>query len=90
MQKVGIRELKSKLTLGEIIQVTKRGRVVAQLQAPGPLGEDYPPPHLLKAASEGKVRLAQQPPPPNLYEPRPLSDSEVSGLQILTGLRGDH
>ena len=92
VQKVGIRELKSKLSeyvrkanAGEIFQVTERGRVVAQLRAPGPISEEYPYPLLLKAAAEGQVRLARGPAPADLYAPR-----AGIAIELLDELRGDH
>ena len=78
-----------KANAGEVIQVTDRGRVVAQLRAPGPVAEEYPHPLLLKAAAEGKVKLAQHPPPPDLYAPRPVSASEGAARKILDELRGE-
>ena len=97
MEKVGIRELKSKLSeyvrkasAGEVILVTERGRTVAQLRAPGPVAEDYAYPLLLKAAAEGKVTLAQEAAPPDLYSPRPVTTRDGTAIQLLDELRGDH
>jgi antitoxin (DNA-binding transcriptional repressor) of toxin-antitoxin stability system len=64
---VGVRQLKSRLSeylrlvaSGETVQVTDRGRVVAELRQPSPALPDSPLsqyPLLLAAAREGRVRL---------------------------------
>lgn len=96
METVGIRELKAKLSeyirkasSGEIVQVTDRGRVVAQLRGPGPTPEEFPFPGLLKAAAEGRVRLGVYPIPKDLYGPGPLSAPEGTAQRLLDEIRED-
>ncbi len=96
MEQIGIRALKAKLSeyvrkaaAGEVIEVTERGRVVAQLRAPGPVVEDFPYPELLKAASEGKVKMPKSSVPPDVYLPRPISEQEGTARTLLDELRGE-
>jgi antitoxin (DNA-binding transcriptional repressor) of toxin-antitoxin stability system len=97
MEQVGIRELKSNLSsyirranAGEIIVVTDRGKVVAQLRAPGPLPDESElPPLLLKAAGEGKVKLGQGTASEGLYSRRPVSTQEGTALRLLDEMRGE-
>lgn len=76
---VGIRELKDRLSeylrevqAGEVVLVTDRGRVVAEIREPGAAAppKDVPP-GLWQAALEGKVRLATRPNSPELYPKMP-------------------
>ncbi len=76
---VGIRELKDRLSeylrqvqAGEVVLVTDRGRVVAEIREPGAAAppKDIPP-GLWRAALEGKVRLATIPNSPDLYPRMP-------------------
>lgn len=97
MQKVGIRELKGKLSEyvrkardGEVILVTERGRVVAQLRAPGPTPEEHPYPLLLKAAAEGLVYLPTEAAGSDLYAPRPITTEEGTAARLLDEMRGNH
>ncbi len=96
MEQIGIRALKAKLSeyvrkaaAGEIIEVTERGRVVAQLRAPGPVAEAFPYPELLRAASEGKVKMPRVPVPSEVYLPRQVTEREGVARAILDELRGD-
>ncbi len=97
MEQVGIRELKSNLSsyirrasAGEIIVVTDRGKVVAQLRAPGPLPDEGDlPPLLLKAAAEGKVKLGRGAASMGLFSSRPVSAPEGTALGLLHETRGD-
>ncbi|MEW6282513.1 MAG: type II toxin-antitoxin system prevent-host-death family antitoxin [Candidatus Eremiobacterota bacterium] len=95
MESVGIRELKSKLSeyvrkasAGEIIQITDRGRVVAQLRAPWAGPEQVGSPRLFRAGLEGRIRLGGQA-PPDLYEPRTPTSPPGSALKLLDELRGE-
>jgi antitoxin (DNA-binding transcriptional repressor) of toxin-antitoxin stability system len=96
MRQVGIRELKSKLSeyvrqaaAGEIIEVTERGRVVAQLRAPGPIVDEYPYPLLLKAASEGKVVMPKARVSPEAYSSGLTPSANETALRLLDELRGE-
>jgi hypothetical protein len=75
MKAVGIRELKNRLSqyirdvrAGEVVLVTDRGEVVAELRPPGisPPPPDVPP-GLLDLARKGLIRLATEPNRPELY-----------------------
>jgi antitoxin (DNA-binding transcriptional repressor) of toxin-antitoxin stability system len=64
MKAVGIRELKNRLSRyvasvrrGEVILVTDRGEVVAQLRAPGPAADLVVPRGLQRLADRGDVTL---------------------------------
>jgi prevent-host-death family protein len=73
MVTVGIRELKAHLSAyvrraraGEVVLVSDRGEVVAQLAPVGPDGRTDVPAGLRRLAQEGKLRLGQ-PNDPSLY-----------------------
>lgn len=79
MKAVGIRDLKDRLSeylrqvqAGEVLLVTDRGRVVAEIREPGAAAapKDIPP-GLWRAALEGKVRLSTIPNSPDLYPRMP-------------------
>ena len=65
MKAVGVRELKSRLSeylrlvrKGELILITDRGEVVAELRQPGAWAPgEVPYPKLVELASEGRARL---------------------------------
>jgi antitoxin (DNA-binding transcriptional repressor) of toxin-antitoxin stability system len=75
MREVGIRELKNRLSEyirlvreGEVVMVTDRGEVVAELRAPEPGSEllrKYP--GLVEMARRGLVRLPLKPKSPDSY-----------------------
>jgi len=75
MRQVGIRELKDRLSEylrlvreGEVVEVTDRGSVVAELRAPstgGDLERQYP--GLAEGARKGILRLPAQPNHPDAY-----------------------
>lgn len=75
MREVGIRELKNRLSEyvrlvreGEVVVVTDRGQVVAELRPPGPgeeLAKRYP--RLAEMVRQGKARLPEKPYRPGLY-----------------------
>jgi antitoxin (DNA-binding transcriptional repressor) of toxin-antitoxin stability system len=76
METVGIRELKSQLSRyvrraegGDVVLVTDRGRVVAELWPPGQAGGRDPaiPPGLHVMERKGLIRLATRPNDPSLY-----------------------
>src|SRR4051794_8481118 len=75
MREVGIRELKNRLSEyvrlvreGEVVMVTDRGEVVAELRSPGPTSElERKYPLLAEMARKGLVRLPLQPNRPGIY-----------------------
>ncbi len=99
METVGIRELKNRLSLyvrkaeaGDVVVITDRGRVVAELVPPGqgPERRDVHP-GLLELARRGELRLPTRPHDPDLYlRPRPKLDMGGLTVQDLIDLeRGD-
>lgn len=99
MEKVGIRELKNRLSAyvrrveaGDVIVVTDRGRVVAELVPPGhrPSDPDLPP-GLLELARRGELRMPTRPHEPELYL-RPLPRVDLHGVtaqDLIDDERGD-
>ncbi|MGH7266132.1 MAG: type II toxin-antitoxin system Phd/YefM family antitoxin [Candidatus Rokuibacteriota bacterium] len=96
MKRVGLRELKNRLSeyvrlvrAGEVVLVTDRGQVVAELRPPGgpPLASDVPP-GLLELARRGLATLGG-PNDPSLYPPqrRVLLPGEFQ--RLLDEERGD-
>lgn len=78
---VGIRELKNHLSkyvrqveAGDVLIVTDRGRVVAELVPPGTLHRRDIHPGLLEMERKGLVRLATRPNHPSLYRRMPYVD----------------
>jgi antitoxin (DNA-binding transcriptional repressor) of toxin-antitoxin stability system len=75
MQAVGIRELKDRLSeylrkvqAGEVVLVTDRGRVVAEIREPSAAPLTRPVPSgLQRLALEGRIRLGTIPNSPELY-----------------------
>lgn len=98
MQTVGIRELKNKLSAyvrqveaGDVVLVTDRGRVVAELVPPGHGARPDIHPGLLELARRDGLRLPTRPNSPELYR-RPLPKVDLGGLtvqQIIDDLRED-
>ena len=97
METVGIRELKSRLShyvrraeAGEVVVVTDRGRVVAELRPPG-LGERAGiHPGLLEMERKGSIRLATRPNDPSHYRRMPYVDLGGETIQdIIDYLRED-
>lgn len=97
MKEVGIRELKNRLSEyvrmvreGEVVMVTDRGEIVAELRPPEPdseLARKYP--KLVEMARRGMVRLPLKPNGPDAYPRLPVASSPVSSAEILDWLRGD-
>ncbi|MEO5964848.1 MAG: type II toxin-antitoxin system prevent-host-death family antitoxin [Candidatus Limnocylindrales bacterium] len=99
METVGIRELKNRLSLyvrkveaGDVVIITDRGRVVAELVPPGwqrPAVGVHP--GLLDLARRNGLRLPTRPYGPDLYlRPRPTVD--MGGLTVqdlIDAERGD-
>jgi antitoxin (DNA-binding transcriptional repressor) of toxin-antitoxin stability system len=87
MTTVGIRELKTHLSehvrrarSGEVLLVSNRGQVVAQLGPPQGVAS-HPGDGLEEMARRGLVRLAVVPNDPSLYRPLPpvTTNEEVRG-----------
>ena len=89
MEKVGIRELKDKLSLyvrkaeaGDVVLVTDRGRVVAELVPAGyvpPMVEVHP--GLIELARRGEARLPTRRHDPDVYR-RPLPKIDLGGETV--------
>jgi prevent-host-death family protein len=89
METVGIRELKNRLSAyvrkveaGDVIIVTDRGRIVAELVPPG-RGSLRPDIHpgLVELARRGELRLPTRPHDPELYR-RPLPKVDLGGRTV--------
>src|SRR4051794_29291981 len=89
MEKVGIRELKDKLSLyvrkaeaGDVVLVTDRGRIVAELVPPGhsTLGAGIDP-GILELVRRGEARLPARPHDPESYRD-PLPRIDLGGLTV--------
>ena len=97
MKEVGIRELKDRLSEyvrlvreGEVIMVTDRGKVVAELRAPEPLSElEKKYPALAEMARRGEVRLPSKPNHPGLYPRLPSVTPPGTAARLLDEERGD-
>lgn len=98
METVGIRELKNRLSAyvrkveaGDVVIVTDRGRIVAELVPPGHGGHrPDTPPGLLEMARRGELRLPTRPNDPSLYGPMPPVDLGDETVQdMLDWLRED-
>ncbi|CAN5601206.1 hypothetical protein BH20CHL7_BH20CHL7_17080 [soil metagenome] len=94
---VGIRELKNKLSkyvrqaeAGDVVIVTDRGRVVAELVPPGSLHRGDIHTGLLQMERKGLVRLATRPNHPSLYRRMPHVDLGGKTVQdLIDEIRGD-
>ncbi|HKP27957.1 MAG TPA: type II toxin-antitoxin system prevent-host-death family antitoxin, partial [Gemmatimonadales bacterium] len=97
MLTIGVRELKARLSQilrevqrGEVVLVTDRGRVVAEMRQPG-LGATVPESPedraLARLAAEGHVRLAE---PKGFGYPRsPIRSPDGTALELLREERGE-
>lgn len=96
MKEVGIRELKNRLSeyvrlvrAGEVVMVTDRGEVVAELRPPGMGGEEVSRyPGLEEMARRGQVRLGE-PNRSGLYPGLPAVLPPGLAAQLLDEERGD-
>lgn len=94
---VGIRELKDHLSkyvrqaeAGDVVLVTDRGKVVAELAPPGTTSRPDIHPGLLEMERKGLVRLATRPNHPSLY--RRMAHVDLGGKTIedlMDDIRGD-
>jgi prevent-host-death family protein len=97
MESVGIRELKGNLSkyvrrveAGEVVYVTDRGRVVAELVPPGSLLRRDVHPGLLEMERKGLIRLATKRNDPSLYRRMPHVDLGGKTVQdLIDEIRGD-
>lgn len=96
MKAVGIRELKDRLSAylrlvrsGEVVLVTDRGEVVAELRPPGPSTQASDiPPKLVELARQGLVTLGP-PNDPALYAPLSQVMPDGAALRLLEEERGN-
>jgi|tagenome__1003787_1003787.scaffolds.fasta_scaffold19254238_2 antitoxin (DNA-binding transcriptional repressor) of toxin-antitoxin stability system len=97
MREVGIRELKNRLSEyvrlvkeGEVVMVTDRGEVVAELRAPEPASElERKYPLLAEMARQGLVRLPLKPNGPDAYQLLPSVTPPGTAAKLLDEIRGD-
>ncbi|HVR99409.1 MAG TPA: type II toxin-antitoxin system Phd/YefM family antitoxin [Thermoanaerobaculia bacterium] len=98
MKEIGIRELKDKLSEyirlvreeGEVVMVTDRGKVVAELRPPGgeaELAKKYP--KLVEMAQKGLIRLAKKGNHPGLYPRLPSVTPPGTAQRLLEEDRED-
>lgn len=96
MREIGIRDLKAHLSrylrdvqAGDVIRVTDRGRVVAELRQPDTAAtrDDSLEAKLDQLAKEGLLRRATGPRLP--YTPAPVQLEDGTTLQWLDEMRGD-
>lgn len=97
MKEVGIRELKNRLSEyvrqvreGEVVMVTDRGEVVAELrppQAESELERKYPA--LAEMVRKGLVRLPLKPNGPDAYPRLPAVTPPGTAARLLDEVRGD-
>ncbi|MEO7456544.1 MAG: type II toxin-antitoxin system prevent-host-death family antitoxin [Gemmatimonadaceae bacterium] len=96
MRTVGIRELKAQLSSalrevqrGEVILVTDRGRVIAELRTPGSApASDHPADRALaRLASDGRLRVAER--GGAEYRVSPLSARPGLARELLDEDRGE-
>ena len=91
MKAVGIRELKDRLSeylrkvqAGEVVLVTDRGRVVAEIREPSAAPLTRPvPAGIRRMALEGRVRLGTIPNSPELYPEMPRMAPEGTATRLI-------
>ena len=96
MATVGIRELKNHLSKyvrqaegGDVVVVTDRGRIVAELRPPAERRTEIHP-GLLEMERRGQIRLASRPNDPSLYRRMPHIDLGGKTVQdLIDEIRGD-
>ena len=96
MATVGIRELKNHLSKyvrqvegGDVVVVTDRGRIVAELRPPAERRTDIHP-GLLEMERKGLIRLATKQNDPALYRRMPHIDLGGKTIQdLIDEIRGD-
>ena len=92
---IGIRDLKNRLSEyvhrardGEVVLVTDRGRVVAQLSSPGAQAE-LPQDLLSPLEARGLLSRRGAPSDPGLYRELPRVAPEVSAAELIDELRSE-
>jgi antitoxin (DNA-binding transcriptional repressor) of toxin-antitoxin stability system len=95
MRTVGIRELKNKLSAylravaaGETVQVTDRGRVIAEISPPRPERSEVHP-GLLELARRGRLTLPTKPHDPSTYRPTGIKVPEGTTKELIDFIRGE-
>lgn len=97
MKAVGVRELKARLSrylrevqAGEVILVTDRGRVIAELRAPGPAAstESATDRALRRLAGTGALRIGE-PHDPHGYRASPVRARPGTARTLLAEERGE-
>ena len=97
MREVGIRELKNRLSEyvrlvreGEVVMVTDRGEIVAELRAPEPVSElERKYPRLAEMARQGRVRLPLKPNGPDAYPRLPRATPPGTAAELLVWVKED-
>jgi prevent-host-death family protein len=96
MKTIGIRELKARLSqalrevaAGEVLLVTDRGRVVAELRSPSDAGRVVSPEEraLVRLAGEGHLRVAER--QRHTYRPSPLKSPAGLARRLIDEDRGE-
>lgn len=95
MKAVGIRELKNKLSeylrdvrRGEVVLVTDRGTVIAEIGPPGKTTWTHPP-GLQALAAQGRARLPLIPNDPSAYPRMPRAGRPGLAKELLDAERED-
>ena len=94
MKAVGVRELKARLSQyllevrgGEVILVTDRGRVVAELRQPEDRATETETDHALRRLAAGGGLVVREPQNPGLYRPSPVKVREGTAQHLLDAER---
>lgn len=96
MKTIGIRELKARLSqalrevaAGEVLLITDRGRVVAELRSPATAGRIVSAQEraLARLAGGGELRVAER--PRHSYRPSPLKSAKGFARQLIDEDRGE-
>lgn len=95
MKAIGVRELKARLSAflrdvqaGEVILVTDRGRVVAELRAPGPTASpESPAERALRRLAETGALGVGEPQGPDAYRPSPVRARAGTAQALLAAER---
>lgn len=97
MKAVGVRELKANLSRylrevrgGEVVLVTDRGTVVAELRAPGVASPETPyESGLRRLAAGGALLIGERRRRPNVYPPSPLRAPDGTARRLIDEDRGE-
>ena len=91
MKAIGVRELKARLSAflrdvqaGEVILITDRGRVVAELRAPGPaVGVESPADRALRRLADTGALRVGEPQNPAAYQVSPVRARAGTAARLL-------